>query len=142
VAHITLVLGARGYDPVDQSTAICAVVSRGQTMRSAILLAILLSAVSSAHASVIVCRGSISQEWGYLTITNEDGVECVVTRRVGMQTVLDVCGGKRCNVTGVSSPQEGVYQYVEGLIAVEIDPVQWKEPKPLGEAAIKAIEDQ
>jgi hypothetical protein len=83
-----------------------------------------------------VCRGSISQEWGYLTITNEDGVECVVTRRVGMQTVVDVCGDKRCKVTGASTPQGGVYQYVEGLIAVEIDQVQWKEPKPLGEAAI------
>jgi hypothetical protein len=95
--------------------------STGEKMRSAILLAILLSTALSAHASVIVCRGSISQEWGYLTITNEDGVECVVTRRVGMQTVLDVCGGKRCKVTGVSTPQEGVNQYVEGLIAVEID---------------------
>jgi hypothetical protein len=108
-------------------------------MRSAVLLAILLSAALSAHASVIVCRGSISQEWGYVTITTEDGIECVVTRRVGMQTVLDVCGGKRCKVTGVSTPQGGVSQYVEGLIAVEIDPVQWKEPKPLGEAAMEAI---
>jgi hypothetical protein len=108
-------------------------------MRSAVLLAILLSAVSWAHASVIVCRGSISQEWGYLTITNEDGVECVVTRRVGMQTVLDVCGGKRCRVTGVSTSQGGVSQYVDGLIAVEIDPLQWEGPKPLGEAAMEAI---
>jgi hypothetical protein len=111
-------------------------------MRSAVLLAILLSAALSAHASVIVCRGSISQEWGYVTITTEDGIECVVTRRVGMQTVLDVCGGKRCKVTGVSTPQGGVSEYVEGLIAVEIDPVQWKEPKPLGEAAMEAIEGQ
>src|SRR5262245_39511999 len=108
-------------------------------MRSAILLGMLLCAMSSAQAAVIVCRGTISQEWGYLTITNEDGVECVVTRRVGMQTVLDVCGGKRCKVTAVSTPQGDVSQYVEGLIAVEIDPVQWKGPKPLGEAAMEAI---
>ena len=108
-------------------------------MRSAVLLGMLLYAMSSAQAAIIVCRGTISQEWGYLTITNEDGVECVVTRRVGMQTVLDVCGGKRCKITGASTPQEGVYQYVEGLIAVEIDPVQWNEPKPLGAAAMEAI---
>ena len=108
-------------------------------MRSAILLGMLLYAMSSAQAAVIVCGGTISQEWGYLTITNEDGVECVITRRVGMQTVVNVCGGKRCKVTAVSTPQGGVYQYVEGLIAVEIDPVQWNEPKSLGEAAMEAI---
>jgi hypothetical protein len=104
-------------------------------MRSAVLLGMLLYAMSSAQAAVIVCRGTISQEWGYLTITNEDGVECVITRRVGMQTVVDVCSGKRCKVTAVSTPQGGVYQYVEGLIAVEIDPLQWKGPEPLGVAA-------
>ena len=43
-------------------------------MRSAVLLGMLLYAMSSAQAAVIVCRGTISQEWGYLTITNEDGV--------------------------------------------------------------------
>jgi hypothetical protein len=107
-------------------------------MRSAILLAILLSTVVSAQAAVVVCRGSISQEWGYLTITNEDGVECVVTRRVGMQTVLDVCGSKRCKVTGVSTPQGDVTQFIEGLLAVDIDPVQWRgvEPKRLGDPTL------
>ena len=104
-------------------------------MRSAVLLGMLLYAMSSAQAAVIVCRGTVSQEWGYLTITNEDGVECVITRRVGMQTVVDVCSGKRCKVTAVSTPQGGVYQYVEGLIAVEIDPMQWKGIEPLSVAA-------
>jgi hypothetical protein len=108
----------------------------GKAMRTAVLLGMLLCAMSSAQAAVIICRGAISQEWGYLTITNEDGIECIVTRRVGMQTVVDVCGGKRCKLTGVSTPQLGVYQFVEGLIAVEIDPLQWKEPKPLGDPAL------
>jgi len=111
-------------------------------MRSAILVGMLLWAISSAHASVIVCRGSISQEWGYLTITNEDGVECVVTRRVGMQTVINTCGGKRCKVTGILTDHEQpiylhpITEYVEGLIAVEIDPLQWKEPKRLGDPSL------
>jgi hypothetical protein len=113
--------------------------STGKAMRSAILVGMLLCSMSSAQASVIICRGTISQEWGYLTITNEDGVECIITRRVGMQTVVNVCGDKRCKVTAVSTPQGVVSQYVEGLTAIEVDPVQWNEPKPLGAAAMEAI---
>jgi hypothetical protein len=107
-------------------------------MRSIVLLGILLSAMSSAQASVIVCRGSISQEWGYLSITTSDGIECIITRRVGMQTVINTCGGKRCKVTGVGSNQEGVSQYIEGLIAVDVDTLQWgeREPKPLGDPTL------
>src|SRR5215813_9829500 len=86
-----------------QYAAICATLITthygGQTMRSAVLLGMLLSAFPpAAHATVLVCRGSISQEWGYLTITTEEGIECIVTRRVGMQTVINICGGKRCKV--------------------------------------------
>ena len=105
----------------------------------------LLSAISSAaSATVQVCRGSIIQEWGYLAIMTEDGTECIVTRRVGMQTVLDACGAKRCKVTGVVTEYEQpiylhpVTEYIERLIAVEIDPLQWGtlEPKRLGDPAL------
>ena len=111
-------------------------------MRSVILLGMLLSAISPATgASVQVCRGSISQEWGYLTIITESGNECVITRRVGMQTVINICGDRRCKVTGViSGPQPvfQVHQYIEGLIAVELDAVQWRtlEPKRLGDPTL------
>jgi hypothetical protein len=110
-----------------------------QTMRSVVLLGMLLSAIpSAADAAVLVCRGSISQEWGYLSINTADGIECIITRRVGMQTVLNICGSKRCMVTGVGSDQEGAYQYLNGLIAVEIDTLQWgqPEPKPLGDPTL------
>jgi len=120
------------------------VMSTGKAMRSAILVGMLLCSMSSAQAAAIVCRGTISQEWGYLTITNEDGVECVITRRVGMQTVIEICGGKRCKVTGIASNQRDVSQYIddsqyiEGLIAVEIDTLQWgaPEPKRLGDPTL------
>jgi hypothetical protein len=111
-------------------------------MRSIVLLGILIFAMSSAKASVIECRGSISQEWGYLTITTPEGIECIVTRRVGMQTVINTCGGKRCKVTGIVTDHEQpiylhpITEYVEGLIAVEIDPLQWKEPKRLGDPSL------
>ena len=85
----------------------------------------LLSALpAAAHATVLVCRGSINQEWGYLTITTEDGIECIITRRVGMQTVISTCGDKRCKVTGVINGQQSTHQYIDGLIAVEVDPLQ------------------
>src|SRR5262245_14615119 len=107
-------------------------------MRCAILLAMLAWAISSAQASVIVCRGSITQEWGYLSITTTDGTECIVTRRVGMQTILNICGAKRCKVTGVYSEQGGTSEYIERLIAVEIDALQWGtlEPIRLGDPAL------
>src|SRR5262245_33610969 len=111
-------------------------------MRSVVLLGMLLSAISSAaSATVQVCRGSISQEWGYLTIIAEDGTECVITRRVGMRTVINICGDRRCKVTGlISGPQplHQVHQYIEGLIAVEPDAVQWGtlEPKRLGDPTL------
>jgi len=111
-------------------------------MRSVILLGMLLSAISpAAGASVQVCRGSISQEWGYLTIITEDGTECVITRRVGMQTVINICGDRRCKVTGFISGPQPVYQahqYIEGLFAVEPDSVQWRtlEPKRLGDPTL------
>ena len=105
-------------------------------MRSIVLLGMLLLAIpTAADASVIVCRGSIVQQGGYLSIITADGIECIVTRRVGMQKVVDICGAKRCKVTGVYSEQEGSYsQYIEGLIAVDIDTLQWEtaEPKRLG----------
>ena len=95
-------------------------------MRLVVLLGMLLSAITpAAHATVLVCRGSISQEWGYLSITTADGIECIITRRVGMQTVISTCGDKRCKVTGVISGQQTIYQYIDGLIAVEVDPLQW-----------------
>lgn len=105
-------------------------------MRSIVILGILLSAMSSATASVVVCRGAISQEWGYLSITTWEGVECIITRRIGMQTVINACGDKQCKVTGVSSNQEGVYQYIDRLIAVEIETLLWGglEPKRLGDS--------
>ena len=93
-------------------------------MRSIVLLGILLTAISPAVASVIVCRGSIVQEWGYLSITTTEGFECIITRRVGMQRVVDICGAKRCKVTGVYSEQGGSYEYIEGLIGVDIDTLQ------------------
>jgi hypothetical protein len=107
-------------------------------MRSIVLLGILLSAISSAEASVIVCRGSIVQQWGYLSIITAEGIECIITRRVGMQRVVDICGAKRCKVTGVYSEQDGSDQYIEGLIAVDIDTLQWgtMEPKRLGDPAL------
>ena len=70
-------------------------------MRCLGLLGMLLSAIPAAQATALVCRGSINQEWGYLTITTEEGIECIITRRVGMQTVVSTCGDKRCKVTGV-----------------------------------------
>jgi hypothetical protein len=92
-------------------------------MRSVVLLGLLIP--SAANATDIVCRGSITQEWGYLSITTTEGIECIITRRVGMQTVIDTCGPKRCKVTGVYLEREGLYQYVEGLTSVEIDALQW-----------------
>jgi hypothetical protein len=94
-------------------------------VRLVVLLGMLLSAIPpAAHATVLVCRGSISQEWGYLSITTADGIECIITRRVGMQTVISTCGDKRCKVTGVISGQQSIHQYIDGLIAVEVDPLQ------------------
>jgi hypothetical protein len=97
---------------------------------------LLFAIPTAADASVIVCRGSIVQQGGYLSITTADGIECIVTRRIGMQTVVDICGAKRCKVTGVYSEQKGIYSqyYIEGLIAVDIDTLQWEtaEPKRLG----------
>ena len=93
-------------------------------MRCVVLLGMLLSAIPAAQATALVCRGSINQEWGYVTITTEDGTECIITRRVGMQTVIDVCGDKRCKVTGVINGQQSIHQYIDGLIAVEVDPLQ------------------
>src|SRR5262249_47758083 len=97
-------------------------------MRAIVLLGILLCAMSSARASVIVCSGSIIQEWGYLTILTSSGFECIVTRRVGLETGLGIGGDKHGKVTGVNSDQEGSYQYIQGLIGVEID-TQWKTPE-------------
>ena len=95
-------------------------------MRILVLLGMLLSALpAAAHATILVCRGSIIQEWGYLTITTADGIECIITRRVGMQTVISTCGDKRCKVTGVFYGQQSTHQYIDGLIAVEVDPLQW-----------------
>ena len=109
-------------------------------MRSIVLLGMLLFAIpTAADASVIVCRGSIVQERGYLSIITADGIECIVTRRVGMQKVVDICGAKRCKVTGVYLEQEGSYsQYIEGLITIDIDTLQWGavEPKRLGDPAL------
>ena len=94
-------------------------------MRILVLLGMLLSALpAAAHATVLVCRGSINQEWGYLTITTEDGIECIITRRVGMRAVVSTCGDKRCKVTGVINGQQSTHQYIDGLIAVEVDPLQ------------------
>jgi hypothetical protein len=95
-------------------------------MRSVVLLGLLSCAIpSTANATDIVCRGSITREWGYLSITTSEGIECIITRRVGMPTVIDTCGPKRCKVTGVYHEREGLYQYVEGLTSVEIDALQW-----------------
>jgi hypothetical protein len=95
-------------------------------MRSFVLLGMLLCAISSAaNATDIICRGSIIREWGYLSIMTTEGIECIITRRVGMQTVIDACGPKRCKVTGVYHEREGIYQYIEGLSSVEIDTLQW-----------------
>ena len=94
-------------------------------MRYVVLLGMLLSAIPAAQATALVCRGSINQEWGYLTITTEDGIECIITRRVGMQTIVSTCGDKRCKVTGVFNGQQSTHQYIDGLIAVEVDPLQW-----------------
>ncbi len=78
----------------------------GKPMRTVVvLLGMLLVVTSSAKASIIVCRGSIIQEWGYLSIVTTGGIECIITRRVGMQTVMNICGDKRCKVTGVISVQ-------------------------------------
>src|SRR5262249_199701 len=93
-------------------------------MRYVVLLGILLSAIPAAQATALVCRGSINQEWGDPTITTEDGIECIVTRRVGMQTVISTCGDKRCKVTGLINGQQSTHQYIDGLIAVEVDPLQ------------------
>ena len=95
-------------------------------MRSVVLLGLLSCAIpSAANATDIVCRGSITREWGYLSITTTEGIECIITRRVGMQTVIATCGPKRCKVTGIYHEREGLYQYVEGLTSVEIDALQW-----------------
>jgi len=95
-------------------------------VRILVLLGMLLSALpAAAHATVLVCRGSIIQEWGYLTITTADGIECIITRRVGMQTIISTCGDKRCKVTGVINGQQSTHQYIDGLIAVEVDSLQW-----------------
>ena len=96
-----------------------------------LLLAMLLLTVSSAQASVLVCRGAITEEWGYLSISTPEGYECIITRRVGMDQVLNVCGRKRCQVVGIVDGREGSLQYVEGVIATLVDPVQWSEPLQL-----------
>jgi hypothetical protein len=94
-------------------------------MRYVVLVGMLLSAMPlTAQATALVCRGPINQEWGYLTITTEDGIECIITRRVGMQTVVSTCGDKRCKVTGLINGQQSTHQYIDGLIAVEVDPLQ------------------
>ena len=111
-------------------------------MRSVIvLLGMLLFATSSTKASIIVCRGSIIQEWGYLSIVTTEGIECIVTRRVGMEIVKNICGDKRCKVTGVISDERpriniSISPCIKhDLIAVEIDPLQWGtlDPKRLGD---------
>jgi hypothetical protein len=51
----------------------------------------------------------------------------------------DSCtAAKGCKVTGVYSEQDGSDQYIEGLIAVDIDTLQWGtvEPKRLGDPAL------
>ena len=111
----------------------------GKPMRTVVvLLGMLLVVTSSAKASIIVCRGSIIQEWGYLSIVTTGGIECIITRRVGMQTVMNICGDKRCKVTGVISDEQPLYQYIDGLITVEIDPLQWGtlDPKRLGDPTL------
>jgi hypothetical protein len=61
-------------------------------MRSFVLLGMLLCAIpSAADAANIVCRGQIIREWGYLSIMSTEGTECIITRRVGMQTVQHAC---------------------------------------------------
>ena len=80
-----------------------------------------------------------------------EGIECIVTRRVGMQAVINACGDKRCKVTGVTSDEQPLYQYslyqyieepryqyIDALIAVEIDPLQWGtlDPKRLGDPTL------
>jgi hypothetical protein len=102
-------------------------------MRSFVLLGMLLCAIpSAADATDIVCRGPIIREWGYLSIMSTEGTECIITRRVGMQTVIDTCGPKRCKVTGVYHDHGGMYQYIEGLISVEIA----AEPERLGDPTL------
>ena len=96
-----------------------------------LLSGMLLLIVSSAQASVLVCRGAITQEWGFLSIFTPEGYECIITRRVGMDLVLNVCGNKRCQVTGFVSGQDSSLQYIDDLIAVQLDPVQWSEPLQL-----------
>ena len=49
------------------------------------------------------------------------GVACGGTRAAA---VIDVCGDKRCQVTGVINGQQSIHQYIDGLIAVEVDPLQ------------------
>jgi hypothetical protein len=58
-----------------------------------------------------------------------EGTECIITRRVGMQTVIDTCGPKRCKVY---HDHGGMYQYIEGLISVEIA----AEPERLGDPTL------
>ena len=95
-------------------------------MQSFVMLGMLLCAIpSAADATNIVCRGQIIREWGYVSVMSTEGTECIITRRVGMQTVVSTCGDKRCKVTGVINGQQSTHQYIDGLIAVEVDPLQW-----------------
>ena len=94
-------------------------------MRYVVLLGMLSAMPPAAQATALICCGSINQEWGYLTITTEDGIECIITRRVGMRAVVSTCGDKRCKVTGVINGQQSTHQYIDGLIAVEVDSLQW-----------------
>jgi hypothetical protein len=96
-----------------------------------LLSGMLLLVLSSAQASVLVCRGAITEEWGYLSILTAEGYECIITKRVGMDRVLNVCGKKRCQVFGIVDGREGSLQYVEGVLATMVDPVQWSEPLQL-----------
>jgi hypothetical protein len=52
--------------------------------------------------------------------------------------VMNICGNKRCKVTGVINDEQPLYQYIDGLIAVEIDPLQWGtlDPKRLGDPTL------
>jgi hypothetical protein len=96
-----------------------------------LLFGIFLLTVSSAQASVLVCRGAITEEWGYLSIFTPEGYECIITRRVGMDQVLSVCGNGRCQVVGIVNSRGDSLQYVEVLIAVQVDPLQRSEPLQL-----------
>ena len=64
---------------------------------------------------------------GSMIIQGPDGSREVSARAFHTgpyQTVISTCGDKRCKVTGVISGQQSEHQYIDGLIAVEIDPLQ------------------